>query len=203
MRRDAIASQAGHNAAGELGKPPFGSRIPASRGIEAPRRCFGIARGPAPAEKPGYGIVGVSYVGFYPLEPRELGLKRHQAVKVAGRGERVDVGKRRGHAPDRRLVAPPAKPKRVAKAAVRRRNRFPKLNNVFASRSLRLFDRAAWRIVHNRPRRKLIGPLDYGRLRPHRSLVLGTFADVGSTRKGGTGTRSQPRFTPPRAPRPP
>ncbi len=67
MRRDAFASQASRNAAGELGKPPFGSRIPASRGVEDPRRCFGIASGPSPAEKPGYGIVWVSYVRFYPL----------------------------------------------------------------------------------------------------------------------------------------
>ncbi len=46
---------------------PIRSRIPVSRGVEAPRRCFGIARGPSPAEKPGYGIVWVPYVGFYPL----------------------------------------------------------------------------------------------------------------------------------------
>ncbi len=55
------------NAAGELGKPPFGSRIPVSPGVEDPRRCFSIASGPSPTEKPGYGIVWVSYVGFYPL----------------------------------------------------------------------------------------------------------------------------------------
>jgi hypothetical protein len=67
MRRDAVASQVSRNAAGEFGKPPFGSRIPASRGVEVPRRCFGIAIGPSPAEKPGYGIVWVPYVGFYPL----------------------------------------------------------------------------------------------------------------------------------------
>ena len=46
MRRDAVASQASRNAVGELGKPPLGSRIPASRGVEDPRRCFGIVRGP-------------------------------------------------------------------------------------------------------------------------------------------------------------
>ncbi len=67
MRSDASASQASRNAVGEIGKPPFGSRIPASRGVEDPRRCFDIARGPSPAEKPGYGIVWVPYVGFYPL----------------------------------------------------------------------------------------------------------------------------------------
>ncbi len=56
MRRDAGPSQASHNAAGDLGKLPSGSRIPASRGVDGPCRCFGIACEPSPAEKPGYGI---------------------------------------------------------------------------------------------------------------------------------------------------
>ncbi len=43
MRRDAVASQASRNAAGVLGKPPCGSRIPASRCVEDPRRWDGIA----------------------------------------------------------------------------------------------------------------------------------------------------------------
>ncbi len=67
MRRDAIASQASRNAAGGLRKPPFGSRNPASPGVDDPRRSFGIASGPSPTEKPGYGIVWVPYVRFYPL----------------------------------------------------------------------------------------------------------------------------------------
>ncbi len=87
MRRDAFASQASRNAAGGLGMPPFGSRIPATRGVEGPRRCFGIARGPSPAEKPGYGIVWVSYVGFYPL-----GAARAAAPDIANGCHMVDVG---------------------------------------------------------------------------------------------------------------
>ena len=65
------ASEASRNAAGELGKPPCGSRIPVPRCVETPRRCptlpWGIACGLPPAELPGYAIVWVPYVGFHPL----------------------------------------------------------------------------------------------------------------------------------------
>jgi len=40
MRRDAVPSQASGNAAGGLEKPPEGSPIPASRGVERPCRWF-------------------------------------------------------------------------------------------------------------------------------------------------------------------
>ncbi len=69
MRRGVIPPQASRDAAGVLGKPPFGSRIPASRCVEVPHRCDGIAFGPPPAEKLGYGIVWVPSVRFYPLVP--------------------------------------------------------------------------------------------------------------------------------------
>jgi hypothetical protein len=62
MRRGATPPQASRNAAGALGKPPFGSRIPASRCVDDPHRCDGIAFGPSPIEKPGYGILWVPYV---------------------------------------------------------------------------------------------------------------------------------------------
>ena len=39
MRRGAIPPQPSRNAAGALGKPPSGSRIPASRCVEDPHRC--------------------------------------------------------------------------------------------------------------------------------------------------------------------
>ena len=95
MRRDAVASQASRNAAGELGKPPFGSRIPASRGVEGPRRCLGIARGPSPAEKPGYGIVWVPYIGFYPLDAftrRDLLCRhRHRCCRASAPSGRSDL----------------------------------------------------------------------------------------------------------------
>ena len=66
-RGNAGASGASRNAAGELGKPPCGSRIPVPRCVETPRRCKGIACGLPPAELPGYAIVWVPYVGFHPL----------------------------------------------------------------------------------------------------------------------------------------
>ena len=40
MRRGAIPPQPSRNAAGALGKPPSGSRIPASRCVEDPQRCY-------------------------------------------------------------------------------------------------------------------------------------------------------------------
>ena len=67
MRRGVIPPQASRDTAGVLGKPPLGSRIPASRCVEVPHRCDGIAFGPSPAEKLGYGIVWVPSVRFYPL----------------------------------------------------------------------------------------------------------------------------------------
>ena len=67
-RGDVGASEASRNAAGELGKPPCGSPIPAPQCVETPRRCKGIACGLPPAELPGYAIVWVPYVGFNPLD---------------------------------------------------------------------------------------------------------------------------------------
>ncbi len=88
MRCDAVASQALRNASGGLGKPPFGSHNPASRGVEHPRRCSGIARERSPAENSGYGIVWVPYVRYYPLAAGALltpGKRVKKGVLWAGR----------------------------------------------------------------------------------------------------------------------
>ena len=50
------------DAAGDLAKPPSGSGIMDSRGVEILQRCNSIACGFSPAEGPGYRIVWVPYV---------------------------------------------------------------------------------------------------------------------------------------------
>ena len=55
------------NVFGGLEKTPFGFHFLASRGVEFPQRCFGIACGASPTEKSGNEIVWVPYVRFYPL----------------------------------------------------------------------------------------------------------------------------------------
>ncbi len=89
IRRDAFASQVPRNAAGGLGKPPFGSRIPASRQEKVRWRCpmapLGIVEGFRRTEKPGYAIIWVSYVGFYPLEQFPIILNHADGANLAGR----------------------------------------------------------------------------------------------------------------------
>ena len=80
MCGDAGASQASGNASGGLGTPPCGSDIPASRGVEHPCRCFGIAGARSPAEKPGYGIVFTLIAGPCAIESRAHALETAEAL---------------------------------------------------------------------------------------------------------------------------